>query len=449
MSEKIKSCTYWLIICFGILIQPSVTIAAELHLKPVGNKTISDDPKLPRLLVIGDSISINYYKSLRKALKGKYNVHHPPTNCGPSAKGVKNIAKWLGDYQAKGRQWDVITFNFGHWDSGNSKEKYQDNLEFIISKMKSTGAKLIWVTTCPVPNGFEPVGELNNGKAPRRKAGTMKRYLNPWAAEVMKRHPEITICDQWQFVKNNNDGLYSKWWKGKNIHFRGQKAIELGRLLAKQVLNVRDKETANIAGQVILKFNLKLNPDIYTKSHYKKPPQFALWIQEIPKGTIHTVWVTSKTGIGDWGKNVVRTVSLPLWVSRWNLVTKSRSYPTPEKPVINALTGATPKLDFTVETTVPAKRLWNYFIEVNVSGDYNDAFPVSQKDGKRDRQGNGQPSIIYRGVITSSPGRQSSPKLIGRTDQLQNVKYIINDLEGITTAKDLFSSINVSCEPSK
>jgi hypothetical protein len=201
--------------------------------------------------------------------------------------------------------------------------------------------------------------------------------------------------------------------------------------------------------QVSLKFDLKLNPDIYTKSYYKKPPQFAIWLQEVPKGTIHTVWVTSKTGIGDWGKNVVRTVSLPLWVSRWNLVTKSRSYPTPENPVINSVTGATPKLDFTVETIVPAKKLWNYFIEVNVSGDYNDAFPVTQKDGKRDRQGNGQPSIIYRGVITSSLGIQSSPKLIGRTDQLQNVRYIINDLEGITTAKDLFSKIEVSCEPSK
>ena len=235
--------------------------------------------------------------------------------------------------------------------------------------------------------------------------------------EVVHRPDQKTHWDFPKVVK-----LYSQQQKGKN------------------------KETANSAEQVTLKFDLKLDPDIYTKSHYKKTPQFAIWIQEVPKGTIHTVWVTSKTGTGDWGENVVRTVSLPLWVSRWNLVTKSRSYPTPEKPIINALTGATPKLDFTAEAIVPAKRLWNYFIEVNVSGDYNDAFPVSQKDGKRDRQGNGQPSIIYRGVITSSPGRQSSPKLIGRTDQLQNVRYIINDLEGITTAKDLFSSIEVSCQ---
>ncbi|MBW7991059.1 MAG: hypothetical protein FVQ84_13730 [Planctomycetes bacterium] len=198
--------------------------------------------------------------------------------------------------------------------------------------------------------------------------------------------------------------------------------------------------------QVMLKFDLKLDPDIYTKSHYKKPPQFAIWLEQANKGTIRTVWVTSKTGSGSWGSNVVRTVSLPYWISRWNKETQGRTYPTLENPVINAVTGATPKIDFTAEATVPAKSLWNYFIEVNVSGDYNDAFPVTRKDGKQDRQGNGQPSIIYKGEITSSPGQRSNPKLIGRTEQFQNVKNIITDLKGITTAKDLFSTIEVSCQ---
>jgi hypothetical protein len=169
-------------------------------------------------------------------------------------------------------------------------------------------------------------------------------------------------------------------------------------------------------------------------------------LEKVPEGTIRTVWVTSKTGTGSWGSEVIRTVSLPYWVSRWNLETQSRSYPTLENPVINALTGATPKLEFTAEALVPAKSLWNYFIEVNVSGDYNDAFPVSRQDGKQDRQGNGQPSIIYKGRIALSPGRRSNPKLIGRTDQFQNVKHIITDLKGITTAKDLFSKIEVSCQ---
>lgn len=100
------------------------------------DETADDDPKLPRLLFIGDSISGNYGKGLRDALKGKVNAHHPPTNCGPSGKGVGSVVNWLGAYEVKGRQWDVITFNFGHWDAGNSKEDYQENLEFVIAKLK-------------------------------------------------------------------------------------------------------------------------------------------------------------------------------------------------------------------------------------------------------------------------------------------------------------------------
>jgi hypothetical protein len=66
----------------------------------------------------------------------------------------------------------------------------------------------------------------------------MKKYLNPWALEVIKRHPEISICDQWQFVKDNEGGLYNDWWAGKNVHFGGKQAESLGEFLARHVEKV-------------------------------------------------------------------------------------------------------------------------------------------------------------------------------------------------------------------
>jgi hypothetical protein len=66
----------------------------------------------------------------------------------------------------------------------------------------------------------------------------MKKYLNPWALEVMKSHPEVSICDQWQFVKENGDGLYKDFWVGKNVHFGGEPANKLGEFLGKHVLDV-------------------------------------------------------------------------------------------------------------------------------------------------------------------------------------------------------------------
>ena len=213
-----------------------VFIADEIHLQPIGDQVALDDPKLPRYLFIGDSISGNYDKGLRAALAGKFNLHHPPTNCGPSSKGAKNIVNWLGAYDQPGRHWDVISFNHGHWDSKNDKATYQANLERVIAELKKTKAKLIWVTTCPVPLGFGKAGALDvNGKAPGRTAGVMRTYLNPWAAEVMARHPEITVCDQWQFVKDNAGGLYTDWWAGQNVHFSREPADALGQFLGEHV----------------------------------------------------------------------------------------------------------------------------------------------------------------------------------------------------------------------
>jgi hypothetical protein len=217
----------------------AVIMAEEVHLKPIGDQSAGDDPKLPRYLFIGDSISGNYDKGLREFLAGKFNLHHPPTNCGPSGKGRSSIVEWLGAYDQKGRHWDVISFNHGHWDSGNDKSTYQKNLEKIITELKKTKAKLIWVTTCPVPNGYPPAGDLSKeGRAPGRTAGVMRNHLNPWALEVMKKHPEISICDQWQFVRDNGDGLYKDFWVGKNVHFSGKPADQLGEFLGMQVLEV-------------------------------------------------------------------------------------------------------------------------------------------------------------------------------------------------------------------
>ena len=221
--------------------QGDILVADEIHLLPIGDQASQDNPKLPRYLYIGDSISGNYTDGLRKTLEGRFNLHHPPTNCGRSAKGAKDILNWLGAYDQPGRHWDVISFNHGHWDPRNDKTSYQTNLEQVISELKKTGEKLVWVTTCPVPTGYPAAGDLDaKGKAPGRTAGVMQKHLNPWALEVIKRHPEISICDQWQLVKDNENGLYKDWWAGKNVHSNGERADALGRFLADHVIKKVD-----------------------------------------------------------------------------------------------------------------------------------------------------------------------------------------------------------------
>jgi hypothetical protein len=57
----------------------------------------------------------------------------------------------------------------------------------------------------------------------------------------MKRHPEISVCDQWQFVKDDEDGLYKDFWVGKNVHFGVKPADKLGEFLARHVLEVTNR----------------------------------------------------------------------------------------------------------------------------------------------------------------------------------------------------------------
>jgi len=72
---------------------------------------VKDVHGLPRVLLIGDSISIGYTVPVRGLMKAKANVHRPRTNCGPTTKGLAEIDAWLGD-----GKWDVIHFNWGLHD---------------------------------------------------------------------------------------------------------------------------------------------------------------------------------------------------------------------------------------------------------------------------------------------------------------------------------------------
>ena len=114
---------------------------------------VKDDPALPRVLLIGDSISIGYTLPTREALAGKANVHRPPANCGGTPNVVRHLDKWLGP-----GGWDVIHFNSGIHDikrPGGKRvvtpRQYEKNLRIVVERLKKTGAELIWCSTTQSP----------------------------------------------------------------------------------------------------------------------------------------------------------------------------------------------------------------------------------------------------------------------------------------------------------
>jgi hypothetical protein len=145
----------------------------------------------PRILIIGDSISLGYTPHVQEMFQGRAEVVHHKGNAEHTGTGLEKIDEWLGD-----GNWDLIHFNWGLWDlcyrnpesknQGNrdkvkgtlttSLETYEANLETLVKRLKKTGAKLIWGNT-----SFVPDGELG------RKVGDELKY-NAVAARVMDRH---------------------------------------------------------------------------------------------------------------------------------------------------------------------------------------------------------------------------------------------------------------------
>ncbi|MFT4688529.1 MAG: SGNH/GDSL hydrolase family protein [Verrucomicrobiia bacterium] len=226
-------------IALMIAVSSTDSVAAAKKAKKPARKpnsamaAVKDVPGLPRVLIIGDSISIGYTVPTRMALKGKANVHRPRTNCGPTTKGVAEIDAWLGD-----GKWDVIHFNWGLHDlkymgpKGENlfpKEKgghqqvapdaYAKNLEILVNRMKKTGAKLIWRNTTPVPPG-----------AKGRYVGDSAAY-NKVAAKIMKKHG-IPTHDLFTMSKERMKELM----RPANVHYTAEGSKALGDDVARAIL---------------------------------------------------------------------------------------------------------------------------------------------------------------------------------------------------------------------
>jgi len=184
---------------------------------------IQDVAGLPRVLLIGDSISMGYTLPVRKLLEGKANVHRIPTNGGPTKNGIANITKWLGS-----GKWDVIHFNWGihdlkHMPDGKRQVEvadYEANLRSLVATMKATGAKLIWASTTPIQDG-----ELN----PVRTFGKVPEY-NEIAAKVMKElGVRVNDLNAWMTPR------FEEFHKPKDLHYSDAGSAFLAEKVAKEI----------------------------------------------------------------------------------------------------------------------------------------------------------------------------------------------------------------------
>ncbi len=185
----------------------------------------------PQVLIIGDSISIGYFKPLQEKLKDVAVISHNQGNAQHTANGLKKLNEWLGD-----TRWDVIHFNHGLHDlkyidargrntsveTGKQQipvDQYERNLDEMVKQLKKTGAKLIFATTTPVPDGTKI-----------RVKGDAVIY-NRAAERVMKQYG-VPINDLYSFALPRLKIIQ----RDSNVHFNPKGSELLAEQCAKSIL---------------------------------------------------------------------------------------------------------------------------------------------------------------------------------------------------------------------
>ncbi|HIB68533.1 MAG TPA: SGNH/GDSL hydrolase family protein [Phycisphaerales bacterium] len=201
----------------------------------------------PRVLILGDSISIGYTPYVQKMMEGEAVVLRPmradnkrAENCSGTTYGVQNVDRWL---KIDGGDWDVIHFNWGLHDmkredpktkkaSRNPEhprqadvETYEKQLRAIVEKLKQSDAKLIFCNTTPVPTGVSP----------HRDTTDPAKY-NAAAAKIMKENG-IAINDLYTFANSRLDDIQ----RPNNVHFTPEGSKALATEVVKSIRKTLDE----------------------------------------------------------------------------------------------------------------------------------------------------------------------------------------------------------------
>jgi hypothetical protein len=182
--------------------------------------------------------------------------------------------------------------------------------------------------------------------------------------------------------------------------------------------------------------------------------QMAVWLTDEAGAFIDTVYVTRKTalkGLGNrggglddhWGGS--RLSVLPVWAHQRGIDDGSGNYyPSKAKPLVDAVSAATPKAGQFVWNWQPGRALkpgrYDYYIEVNKSFDKNEHHDYSWYRG--------QPSVIWRGHLQIGDQiSQGKAEIIGHGHVAGAEGRIDADLSTLTTALGLIREAEAVYRP--
>ncbi len=165
-----------------------------------------------------------------------------------------------------------------------------------------------------------------------------------------------------------------------------------------------------------------------------------------------TIFVTNKIATENWifNNGNRRKEALPHWCYSRGVVYDDGLYlPTKENPLIDGITGATPKSDKELKLNINdlSSQIFVIKAEFNHSIDFNNFYPknanIDDINYSGGEFGSGQPAVVYADTINLSGYPNYKLQIIGHSSCNGSDGLIYNTLENLSSAQNIVKQIKI------
>ncbi len=189
-------------------------------------------------------------------------------------------------------------------------------------------------------------------------------------------------------------------------------------------------------------------------------PSFAIWVEDIEGNYIETLYVTQyvakgefrygETAAGKWKNEpgeVRRPATLPYWAHKRNIKASDGLFvPSPETAVPDALTSATPKNSFNLDTSTSYsdEKKFRILMEINQAWDANEFWTNNKFPDDLNYYTSLQPAMVYAVTIEpQEPTDEYYLNPIGHSHPAGANGKLFTDLSTLTSAKEIAQKVIV------
>ncbi len=198
--------------------------------------------------------------------------------------------------------------------------------------------------------------------------------------------------------------------------------------------------------------------------HFKKGkahnhPTMVIWVEDLEGNFIETLFITQYFGSGIFGRGSLgegrwdtkpgraeRPSALPFWVHKRVGREGKALLPSPDQPMPDGITSATPVGDFLIHSRAikPLPKKFRLMMEINQPWDWNEYWNNSKFPGEFNYSVSCQPALVYS-VVVDSDDEVTRYYLnpIGHSHYSGLDGKLYTDLSTFTTAKDIVHTVYV------